>query len=179
MNGESWRPVVGYEGLYEVSDHGRVRSITREVTYKTGRSCAIKGRLRALTPDAQGYLHVSLSRSGVVKHFYVHRLVGEQFVPNPTGLPEINHEDRDKSNNTSGNLTWVTRLGNVEHARKSGLYGGRSNPNFRQKLNPDQVSLIVLKWGLGKTHEQLALEFGVCRQTVTDIISGRIWRSHV
>lgn len=94
---EEWRPIVGYEGLYEVSNLGRVRS------FKWGRE-----EIRKLHITKKGYLEVGLCKEGKQKMFKVHRLVAQAFIPNPEGLPVINHRDENPKNNKVDNLEWCT-----------------------------------------------------------------------
>jgi hypothetical protein len=101
---EVWKPIAGYEGLYEVSSFGRIRSV-------------VNGLL--LTPDeARGYLRVTLFRNGVRNRQPIHRLVAQAFIPNPRGKPAINHKDEDKSNNRVDNLEWCTRSYNVNYGTR-------------------------------------------------------------
>lgn len=106
---EEWRPVVGYEGLYEVSNLGRVRSLPR------WRSHQQKLVLRCSSNNS-GYQQVHLSTHNKQKSMTVHRLVAQAFIPNPENKPEINHIDGDKTNNKIDNLEWVNRKENVHHA---------------------------------------------------------------
>ena len=93
---EEWKPVEGFEGLYEISSLGRVKSLNYRHT----------GNERILKPGkvGGGYLQVELCRDGKVKRFLVHRLVATAFIPNPEGLPEVNHKDEVKINNCVSNL---------------------------------------------------------------------------
>ncbi|MDM8162442.1 NUMOD4 motif-containing HNH endonuclease [Collinsella intestinalis] len=108
---ETWKPVAGFEGYYEVSDRGRVRSCTRTVTMRNGVPRPIKGRvLSQASFNGKGhYKAVTLSRGGKQTHAGVHRLVAEAFVQNPMNYPEVNHKDEDKSNNSAENLEWCDR----------------------------------------------------------------------
>jgi hypothetical protein len=103
---EIWKDIRGYEGLYRVSNLGRVRS---------------KTKLLHLNTNTYGYKHVTLSKGNVQKTVLVHRLVASAFIENPIGLPQINHKDGDKRNNTVGNLEWVTQGENNRHAIKNNL----------------------------------------------------------
>lgn len=109
---ETWKPVVGYEGYYEVSDHGNVRSVDRTVQRSDGVVQRFKGHLRKPQVDEFGYLRISLRKDGKSHHFRVHRLVLEAFVgPCPEGT-EACHGDGDRSNNRLENLRWDTKSEN-------------------------------------------------------------------
>lgn len=112
----SWKPVVGYEGLYEVSDMGRVRSL-----HKNTKSSKVAGNIMRLHAKPKGYLGVSLSKNGKVSTKMVHRIVAIAFISNPFGKLTVNHKDADKQNNRVDNLEWATQLENVQHARALGL----------------------------------------------------------
>lgn len=115
-------PVKGYEGIYEVSDTGEVRSIDRKIVCHTGVVITKKGTMLAQNPHKDfSYLMVSLWKGNKGTSFYVHRLVAEDFLPNNTYLPEVNHKDGDRQNNLLNNLEWVTSLGNKQHAIETGL----------------------------------------------------------
>lgn len=124
-NAETWAPVVGYEGLYEVSDLGRVRSVDRSVLGSRRRAerraygIEIKRHARK-----DGYLMVQLWKGGVHSLKLVHRLVAETFLDNPRGVTDVNHRDGDKANNSAENLEWCSRSENVKHAYKNGLNRG-------------------------------------------------------
>ena len=117
--GETWKPVVGYEGLYEVSDYGRVRSVPHEVPYLHG-SRISPGRIRVPNLNRRtGYLSISLCKGNVTKTKLVHRLVAEAFLPNPDNLPQINHKDEDKANNRLDNLEWCSVKYNNNYGTKN------------------------------------------------------------
>lgn len=99
MKKEYWKPVVGYEGHYQVSNFGRVKSI------KFGKEIILKQHINI----KGGYYYVCLLKNGKHKNYYVHRLVAQAFIPNPDNLPEVNHKDECKTNNVVSNLEWCDR----------------------------------------------------------------------
>lgn len=104
---EIWKSVPGYEEYYEVSNTGKVRSLTRTVIMKDGKPRPIKGR--ELKPKINnGYPTVNLSKDGIVKTIRIHVLVAKTFIPNPNNLPIVNHKDENKQNNNVNNLEWCT-----------------------------------------------------------------------
>lgn len=111
---ELWKPVVGYEGSYEVSNLGRVRSLDRF----NSRGYWIKGRQLALNKNQKGYLRVGLFDGCRQRLKSVHRLVAEAFIPNSENKPQVNHLDEDKSNNAVTNLEWVTNKENAVYGTK-------------------------------------------------------------
>lgn len=108
---EEWRDIRGYEGLYQVSNFGRVRSIDRTVQQKRKNTTIarnIKGKILK-TWKSVDYLHVTLSDEGKIKAPFVHKLVADAFIDNPFKLPHVNHKDENKMNNYCGNLEWCTQ----------------------------------------------------------------------
>ena len=113
---KQWRAVVGYEGFYEVSENGEVRSVSRIVSIgSTTRK--IEGKTLSMSKDQDGYLTVSLSKKNKVVTKRVHRLVAEAFIPNPDNLPIINHKDEIKDNNNYKNLEWCTIKYNTRYGK--------------------------------------------------------------
>lgn len=104
---EIWKPIVGYEGRYEVSNKGRVRSLNFRNTGKFG--------IRRLFQDSNGYPILALYDGKSHKRERVHRLVARAFIPNPNNYPEINHKDENKSNNHVDNLEWCTSKYNTNY----------------------------------------------------------------
>ena len=108
MNVEEWRDVVGYEGLYKVSNLGNIKSL-------------IKDRLLKPSEHNRGYLLVVLTKNHKHKHCYVHRIVAEAFIKNIESKTEVNHIDGNKKNNRVENLEWCTGIENMLHACETGL----------------------------------------------------------
>lgn len=111
MDAEEWRDVPGYEGYYQVSSLGRVKSLDRMVTMRNGVTRITHGRMmKEVNGNGAGnYRAVPLSMNGKIQRHLIHRLVALAFIPNPEGLPEINHKDEDKTNNRVDNLEWCDR----------------------------------------------------------------------
>ena len=115
---EEWRNVVGYEGLYEVSSTGRVKSVQRKANKKYGErtvpECMMKPQ-KALN----GYRKVVLCSKIGKKSHYIHRLVAEAFLPNPNNYTDVNHKDEDKTNNRLENVEWCSRLYNCNYGTRN------------------------------------------------------------
>ena len=119
---ETWKPIKYYEGLYEVSSLGNVRSLDRYIM--CGKQyCFLKGKPMKTCHDSNGYLITTLSKNSKVKRHYLHRLVAEAFIPNPNSLPCIDHINTVKDDNKVENLKWCSYKENmnnpltIEHTR--------------------------------------------------------------
>lgn len=119
---EIWKEVVGYEGLYEVSNLGKVRSVPHRVHVVCSNreyDLDLDGKELVPQPRQHGYLAVCLYGKGGNKRGFkqvsVHTLVAKAFVDNPSGYTEVNHIDEDKLNNCASNLEWISRVGNIRH----------------------------------------------------------------
>lgn len=113
---EQWRPVQGHEGSYEVSDHGRVRSLDRQCGERL-----LKGRVLSDGPSGNGYRGVRLWKDGKQHSKLVHRLVAAAFVPARDEADQVNHLDGNKAHNAASNLEWCTAAENAAHAEANGL----------------------------------------------------------
>ena len=114
-----WRDIKGYEGYYQVSNTGLVKSVEREITFSDGRIRHYSEKILPIKEwfnNGKGYLHVSLTKHHKTKGFSVHRLVAEAFIPNPDNLPQVNHKDENKANNCSDNLEWCDQSYNNRYS---------------------------------------------------------------
>lgn len=145
---EEWKSVVGYEGLYEVSSLGRVRSLDR---YDSNNHF-LKGRILRLCADTKGYLIVGLWSNNKKKMYKVHRMVAQAFIPNPDNLPIINHKDENPINNNVDNLEWCDSEYNNnygtarERARntrlRNGTWSGLSKEEYMKKWRQENKEKI-------------------------------------
>lgn len=165
---ESWKPIEGYEGLYEISDQGRVRNVKRD------------GRILAGCRVAHGYIAIGLYKDNQKTMYLAHRLVAQAFIPNPENKPQVNHKDLDKSHNSVENLEWVTHEENLEHALVHKPWSDRKNPwkdclpgqkpNYTADLWRSNLLKIRVEKGL--TREQLAAESCVHIDTIKGLELG-------
>jgi hypothetical protein len=159
---EIWRHIPGYEGIYKVSDQGRVKRCDK-----------YPGRVLKFGHNKQGRRQVALCRDGVAIKYQVHRLVLEAFVgPCPPGL-ECRHGDGDHLNNRPGNLCWGTHTENMRDKVKHGTQYRGKDAITNAKLTEDQVRAIRAAHG---TQHSIAGLFGTTRVNVQAIRNGRSWQ---
>lgn len=126
---EIWRDIKGYEGLYQVSDLGRVKSLKKEWVSGNGSLRKHDELIMKQTEEKSGYMSIKLCKNGVFTRKKIHRLVAENFLANTNDYPQINHKDGDKRNNKVNNLEWITSSGNIHHAIRNNLI----NLNFHKE----------------------------------------------
>ena len=153
---EIWKDIKGYEGCYQVSSSGRIKSIERIVRGPSGNK-KIKSRILKEFKNQFGYYMVSLFKNGKHKNFQVHRLVAHSFILNPLNLPQVNHIDGNKENNCVDNLEWITNRDNVIHAYKN---------NLRETIKIDKETLINLYVNEKYPVYKLAEIFGYSKGTI-------------
>lgn len=163
LPGEEWQAIEGYEGLYEVSDLGRVRSVKTETV-----------RAQHTT---RGYPSLNLCRGGRHRSKRVHRLVAQAFMDAPeAGRDHINHINGDKTDNRLQNLEWVSPGENNRHAADAGLNDQRGRRNNRAKLTAEDVlEMRERAKRSGVTQRDLAAEFGVSQPQVGRILRRERW----
>lgn len=184
---EVWKNIKGYEGLYQISNLGRIKSLPRNGTKPIE-------TIKKTTVDKYGYLRVSLSNKNKRKKVLVHRLVAQAFISNPQNKPQVNHIDGNKKNNVLENLEWCTNSENMKHAYKIGLetteqaiknlgkYAkrGKDNPKSKRVLQYDLDGNFIKEW---ESMNQIERELGYRTQNICSCCQGKykkafnfIWR---
>ncbi len=176
---EIWKDIKGYEGKYQVSNFGRVKSLYQE--YMGGwrkQQLIVRPETILKSPcNSDGYPLVGLSKNNKRKSFKVHRLVAQEFIPNLYNLPEINHKNGNKNDNSINNLEWCTPQENVIHGIN--ILGNRRAYGIRQhlaKLNDDLVKKIKMEFNEGKTPYELSPIYNVNARTLYRIKNNETWK---
>lgn len=172
---EIWKDVEGYDGMYQVSSLGRVRSWRHGNMHPGKRKSP---RILKTSKRKGDYGRVALLKSGAQKTRTIHRLVAESFIPNPHNKPCVNHIDGDKHNNHISNLEWVTFSENSKHAIREGLHPGlkalKGETNRNSKLTKGDVRLIREMQGK-VSGEQMSRIFKVSASNISAIINNKTW----
>lgn len=168
---EIWVDIQDYEGKYQISNQGRVKSLERKVSHD-GISWTQPGRIMSPWCGTTSlYDCVRLYKNGVGTKFTVHRLVARHFLPDWNPVLEINHIDGNRYNNAAGNLEMCTHSRNMEHAIAGGLKNDYGEKSVNAKLTNAEAEEIRVRYRTGgATQEKLAREYGISRQTVSSII---------
>lgn len=176
MTREEWKDVEGYEGFYQVSNLGRIRSLERIVhSSKWNR----REPSKILNPPIlkNGYKLVSLSKNGSSKRVLLHRLIAKAFIPNPNNLPQVNHKDGNKQNNIIDNLEWVSAQDNIIHAYTNNLmhpaHGIKINVGHFVEEDIRNIRRMALA---GMSQRKIAAEYGVHQGFIWLILKGKTYR---
>ncbi len=169
-NQEVWRHVKGFEEFYQISNLGRVRSVSRVVLRKNGRKYRVRGKILTATP-LNKYAGVSLSRKGSVKNVYVHHIVMEAFIGDCPENMEINHKDGNKMNGKIDNLEYISHKKNVEHAFSTCL-STKGSDRSDSKLTEMNVRRIRELRGI-ETGRALARKYSVSESLISHIQLGK------
>ncbi len=152
---EIWKDIEGYEGLYQISNYGNVKSLGNDKTRKE--------RILKPAKDKDGYLMVGLCKQGERKYHKIHRLVAQEFFPNPNNYPEVNHKDEDKTNNQVTNLEFCDRKYNIN-------YGTHTE---RSALSRSKPVLCVETGKIYQSTHQVERELGFAQQYISNACNGR------
>lgn len=174
---EEWRDIKGYEGRYQISSEGRVRSLDR--IGKNGYS--YKGKILKPRPTKRGYIKANLSG----KIYAVHRLVAQAFIPNPNNYPVVNHKDENPSNNCIENLEWCDVKYNINYGTANKRRGesigyDKDNPHSKSVLQCTIDGILVKRWN---SQAEAARQLGISQGNISrccigtrNIAYGFIWK---
>lgn len=188
---EIWKDVRGYEGIYQISNKGNVRSLDKFQDFPLftkGNSCGNKtvitpvfrkGKLMQLTEAKTGYFCVGLFKDKKNKWTLVHRLVADAFLNHDEKKKHVNHKDSNRKNNVVSNLEWCTPQENVKHAWKKGGLKNMPQKTFvsNAKLTDKQIAEIKnIKMSTKIANEKIANMYGVTRRSVDRLIKGESYK---
>lgn len=180
---EIWKDIEGYEGLYQISNYGRLRSFVDNYGHK-------RITIRKFQKTTKGYLQTRIYKDGKAKTVRVHRLVAEAFIPNPNNLPQVNHKDEDKTNN----FIWVNPDGSVDLEKSNlewcdnsynQLYGTMPERKRIINTNHPSKSAPVKQYTLDgqfvaeyPSQSEAARQTGICQASIYNNCSGKITKTH-
>ena len=172
---ENWKDIKGYEGLYQVSDLGRVKSLERDAYFPNGTfHHHVEEKILVPNSNGNGYLHVQLCKNGEKKQKYVHRLVAMAFIPNPENKPQVNHKDEVKTNNAVDNLEWCTSAYNVNYGTKIERQKQTYKDNYKNGKNKVVKKVFCVE--LNKTFDSITRakeELGIDASKITKVCKGK------
>lgn len=167
---EEWLDISSYEGIYQVSNTGKIKILPREIS-NGYRSYICKEKIMKQTKNKYGYMKVSLLNKTV----NIHRLVAKAFIPNPENKPEVNHKDGDKSNNNDWNLEWNTVSENTQHAYDNNLINKKGINHHMNKLNNEDVYKIR-ELCLNNKVSDVAKLYDVSESSISQIKNKKTWK---
>jgi len=180
---EIWKDIKGYEGLYQVSNYGNIKSLKRTVPHGAIKTISKKEKIMTLKKTHKGYYSMQLYKGGKRKGYAVHRIVAMHFLDNKENYETVDHIDANKKNNYYKNLEWVTNSENNRRKveKRLHIFGERI---FTNKLKEKDVLHIRREFWLNsdtydqkvETYDKLVKGYGVCRGTIKEMCRNKTWR---
>lgn len=180
---EIWKDIIGFEGLYQVSNLGRVKSLQRIVSCGKG-DRVVKERIKRISKHNMGYEVYNLFKNGKCYPHLRHRLIAVHFIPNPKNLPEINHKNGNKKDNSIENLEWCSYSRNLKHAYEIGLRQkrppllgklGAEHPLSKPIAQYNPIGEFIKVWACSK---DVWRELGYDHNGIRNCANGRLKTSH-
>ena len=170
---EIWKDIEGYEGLYQVSNLGNVKSLNRLIKHNRSGFLKLKSKIIKPCTTKTGYVVFHLYKNSKQTHKTAHRLVAECFLENIFSKEDINHIDGNKLNNNILNLEWNTRSENLKHAYNTGLKE-RGEKHYNSKLT--EKNILIIRELKGFSHTKIAEQYNVSRKCISKIINKETWK---
>lgn len=174
---EEWISIPSYEGYYEVSNLGRVKSVARIKSANRGGKYFKPEKILANAVDNSGYVRLLLAKEGVKKKLKLSRLVALCFIPNPENKPYVNHIDCNKLNDTYTNLEWCTQVENVKHAYENHLRSSNKGKRHAYHFSHEKAKEVREIYKLKQLNQrEIAEKYQVSIATINGIINNKIWK---
>lgn len=171
---EIWKEIKGYEGYYQISNLGKVKSLCRKIQngnkFNLRKEIILKNSINSV-----GYYTVTLYKNNKSTVKLVHVLIAETFIPNPESKPQVNHIDGVKLNISVENLEWVTRSENIQHAYDTGLTKNKGESHYLSKITVADKSKIKELVKSGISQRKIAKQFGVNQSQISRINADKAW----
>lgn len=173
---EIWKDIFEFEKMYQISNFGRIKSLTRIISNGYG-EWELKGKILIYGVSQNGYCYVNLSKKGKIYRKSIHRLVAKAFIENTFNHPIINHKDGNPQNNYATNLEWCTYRENTLHAIRIGLMKVYKGADCgRSKLTWEEVKIIRAEKKNRNTVTKFTSMFNVDRSTIYSVIKNKGWK---
>lgn len=171
---EQWKEIKGYEGIYEISNLGNVKSLKRIVKGRWGNT-KISSKILVPAKDKDGYSVVALCKNGGQKVSKIHRLVAEAFIPNPNNFIQINHKDENKTNNNVSNLEWCNAKYNSNYGTRTNRIKEKTSKKVIQYEKNGEVVAFYDSVNQAKRTTKISHIYDCCNGKLKQV-GGYIWR---
>lgn len=173
---EIWSDISGYEGMYQVSNQGRIRGLDRIIVQKDGKKQKIRGKIISIGIKNNGYYMGQICSKGKMVNLTVHRLMALAFIPKVEGKEYVNHIDGNRANNNLSNLEWVNMKENSLHGVNRAKEEQRLYTSCK-KNTPEFILLLRAEYANGKGQTQISKEYGIKYNSLGHILKRRTWKS--